>query len=78
MIDALGQGKGRFYGVGITSRKPGYYLSYALRRGQPRGENECKSCDCLLHWVLQSNGITPWKLSHAYVAVAPGNYHSRP
>lgn len=35
VIDALGQGRGRFYGVGITSRKPGYYLSYALRRGQP-------------------------------------------
>ncbi|MEJ8814896.1 ATP-binding protein [Variovorax ureilyticus] len=32
VIDALGQGRGRFYGVGITSRKPGYYLSYALRR----------------------------------------------
>jgi two-component system C4-dicarboxylate transport sensor histidine kinase DctB len=27
-------GRGRFYGVGITSRKPGYYLSYALRRGE--------------------------------------------
>jgi len=35
VIDALGQGKGRFYGIGITSRKPGYYLSYALRRDQP-------------------------------------------
>ncbi|MBT2303640.1 sensor histidine kinase [Variovorax paradoxus] len=35
VIDALGQGRGRFYGVGITSRKPGYYLSYALRRDQP-------------------------------------------
>ncbi|KQW62141.1 sensor histidine kinase [Variovorax sp. Root411] len=34
VIDALGQGRGRFYGVGITSKKPGYYLSYALRRGQ--------------------------------------------
>ncbi|SEB22557.1 two-component system, NtrC family, C4-dicarboxylate transport sensor histidine kinase DctB [Variovorax sp. YR216] len=32
VIEALQQGKGRFYGVGITSRKPGYYLSYALRR----------------------------------------------
>ena len=32
MIDALAQGRGRFYGVGITSRRPGYYLSYALRR----------------------------------------------
>ena len=30
--DALAHGRGRFYGVGITSRKPGYYLSYALRR----------------------------------------------
>lgn len=35
VIDALGQGRGRFYGVGITSKRPGYYLSYALRRGQP-------------------------------------------
>lgn len=34
VIDALEQGRGRFYGVGITSRKPGYYLSYALRRDQ--------------------------------------------
>jgi two-component system C4-dicarboxylate transport sensor histidine kinase DctB len=34
VIDALGQGRGRFYGVGITSRKPGYYLSYALRHDQ--------------------------------------------
>jgi two-component system C4-dicarboxylate transport sensor histidine kinase DctB len=34
VIDALGQGRGRFYGVGITSKRPGYYLSYALRRGQ--------------------------------------------
>lgn len=34
VIDALKQGRGRFYGVGITSRKPGYYLSYALRRGE--------------------------------------------
>ena len=35
VIDALKQGRGRFYGVGITSRRPGYYLSYALRRDQP-------------------------------------------
>ena len=34
VIDAIRQGRGRFYGVGITSRKPGYYLSYALRRGE--------------------------------------------
>ncbi|MDH6590903.1 two-component system C4-dicarboxylate transport sensor histidine kinase DctB [Variovorax sp. TBS-050B] len=34
MIDALAQGRGHFYGVGITSRRPGYYLSYALRREQ--------------------------------------------
>ena len=33
VIDALRQGRGRFYGMGITSRKPGYYLSYALPRG---------------------------------------------
>ena len=31
--DAVKNGRGRFYGIGITSRKPGYYLSYALRRG---------------------------------------------
>jgi two-component system C4-dicarboxylate transport sensor histidine kinase DctB len=32
--DAVKQGRGRFYGVGITSGRPGYYLSYALRRGE--------------------------------------------
>jgi two-component system C4-dicarboxylate transport sensor histidine kinase DctB len=32
VIDAIRFSRGRFYGVGITSRKPGYYLSYALRR----------------------------------------------
>lgn len=37
MIDALAQGRGHFYGVGITSRRPGYYLSYALRREQSLG-----------------------------------------
>jgi two-component system C4-dicarboxylate transport sensor histidine kinase DctB len=31
--DAVRLGRGRFYGVGITSGKPGYYLSYALRQG---------------------------------------------
>ncbi|MDO9571450.1 MAG: ATP-binding protein [Hydrogenophaga sp.] len=34
MRDAVTQGRGRFYGVGITSGKPGYYLSYALRRDE--------------------------------------------
>jgi two-component system C4-dicarboxylate transport sensor histidine kinase DctB len=34
VIDAIKLGRGRFYGVGITSRLPGYYLSYALRRGE--------------------------------------------
>ncbi len=34
VVDAIQHGRGRFYGVGITSRKPGYYLSYALRRGE--------------------------------------------
>jgi len=34
VIDAIKVGRGRFYGVGITSRKPGYYLSYALRGGE--------------------------------------------
>ncbi|NRF71750.1 sensor histidine kinase [Aquincola sp. S2] len=34
VTDAIRQGRGRFYGVGITSRRPGYYLSYALRRGE--------------------------------------------
>ncbi len=32
VVDAIKLGRGRFYGVGITSRRPGYYLSYALRR----------------------------------------------
>lgn len=34
MRDAVTHGRGRFYGVGITSGKPGYYLAYALRRGE--------------------------------------------
>jgi len=35
---ALAHGRGRFYGVGITSKRAGYYLSYALRQqGRPRG-----------------------------------------
>jgi two-component system C4-dicarboxylate transport sensor histidine kinase DctB len=32
--DAVVHGRGHFYGVGITSGKPGYYRSYALGRGQ--------------------------------------------
>jgi two-component system C4-dicarboxylate transport sensor histidine kinase DctB len=32
--DAVNNGRGSFYGVGITTGKPGYYLSYALRRGE--------------------------------------------
>lgn len=36
--DALAQGRGAFYGVGITSARAGYYLSYALpARGEVRG-----------------------------------------
>ena len=36
--EALTQGRGRFYGIGITSGRAGYYLSYALSSGgQPRG-----------------------------------------
>ena len=34
VIEAMSRGRGRFYGVGITSGKAGYYLSYALRRGE--------------------------------------------
>ncbi len=33
MKGALAQGRGRFFGVGATSRVPGYFLSYALRSG---------------------------------------------
>lgn len=33
VVQAMQSGRGSFYGVGITSRRPGYYLSYALRRG---------------------------------------------
>lgn len=32
---ALASGRGRFYGIGVTSGVPGYYLSYALPRGGP-------------------------------------------
>lgn len=28
--DAMSNGRGRFFGIGATSRKPGYFLSYAL------------------------------------------------
>lgn len=36
--DALNAGRGTFYGVGITSARAGYYLSYALpARGEARG-----------------------------------------
>lgn len=36
--DALARGRGAFYGVGITSARAGYYLSYALpASGPPRG-----------------------------------------
>jgi len=34
VVQAMQSGRGSFYGVGITSRRPGYYLSYALRRGE--------------------------------------------
>ena len=33
--EALAGGRGRFYGIGVTSRVPGYYLAYALPRGGP-------------------------------------------
>ena len=33
MQGALASGRGRFFGIGVTSRKAGYFLSYALRRG---------------------------------------------
>ena len=34
VVDAVKYGHGRFYGIGITSGLPGYYLSYALRRSE--------------------------------------------
>ena len=38
MRDALAKGRGTFYGMGITSARAGYYLSYALpARGETRG-----------------------------------------
>jgi two-component system C4-dicarboxylate transport sensor histidine kinase DctB len=38
VTQALAHGRGRFYGVGITSKRAGYYLSYALRhQGRQRG-----------------------------------------
>ncbi|ACB36590.1 histidine kinase [Leptothrix cholodnii SP-6] len=36
--DALEHGRGRFYGVGVTSHRAGYYLSYVLmQQGRQRG-----------------------------------------
>jgi two-component system C4-dicarboxylate transport sensor histidine kinase DctB len=34
MKGALADGRGRFFGIGATSRIPGYFLSYALRSGK--------------------------------------------
>jgi two-component system C4-dicarboxylate transport sensor histidine kinase DctB len=34
MKGALAEGRGRFFGIGATSRIPGYFLSYALRSGK--------------------------------------------
>ncbi|MGY8630942.1 ATP-binding protein [Bradyrhizobium sp. 14AA] len=33
MTDALASGRGAFFGIGITSSRAGYYLSYALKEG---------------------------------------------
>jgi two-component system C4-dicarboxylate transport sensor histidine kinase DctB len=33
MKEALATGRGRFFGIGATSKRPGYFLSYALRGG---------------------------------------------
>lgn len=36
--DALERGRGRFFGIGFTTKRAGYYLSYALNQnGRPRG-----------------------------------------
>lgn len=34
VTEALAQGRGRFFGIGATSQKPGYFLSYALKGGE--------------------------------------------
>ena len=48
VIEAMSQGRGRFYGFGITSGKPGYYLSYALGRGETsQGVVAVKAALCL-------------------------------
>src|SRR5574343_1956290 len=33
-VDAVSQGVGRFYGVGIASGKPGYYIAYSIKADQ--------------------------------------------
>ena len=33
-VDAVSQGVGRFYGVGIASGKPGYYIAYPIKADQ--------------------------------------------
>lgn len=33
-VDAVEQGLGKFYGIGITSGKPGYYIAYPIRLDQ--------------------------------------------
>jgi hypothetical protein len=37
--DALEHGRGLFYGIGVTSHRAGYYLSYVLmQQGRPYGD----------------------------------------
>lgn len=33
-IDALRKGRGRFYGLGVTTHVPGYFISYPVRKGK--------------------------------------------
>jgi two-component system C4-dicarboxylate transport sensor histidine kinase DctB len=72
MRDALTHGRGAFYGVGITSARAGYYLSYALpARGEARGVATVKvDLQAIEHeWrelpgdvlMLDEHGVVIWR-----------------
>ena len=61
--DALAQGRGRFYGVGITSARAGYYLSYAL--ASPAGGRGVATVKVNLEAIEREWGNLPYRIALA-------------
>ena len=59
--DALAQGRGRFYGVGITSARAGYYLSYAL--ASPAGGKGVATVKMNLEAIEREWGNLPYRIA---------------